>query len=244
MKRSVVMVAAAVAGLLTGCGSDSTKPPLHQLALQVRADWDFFPKSLDEVGFTYDVTLSQFAKSSGGNVTCDKIPESLTVSGLGQMLPLNLDADGCVYTHVTIGPTLQPSTVVFTAEMDGKMIGQATFDGLTPGAMAALVSPAGGMVHAGDEIVIGPPPALPSSSTSAGVLFPLEQMPWPGTQTIASERLADGIHVVMPAFTGRAALAFIGSPFNPDAIVTCDGFAVCNSAPSFALGPVFVTEGM
>jgi hypothetical protein len=242
--RTVVLVAAAAAGVFSGCGSDSM-PPLHHVALDVRVSWSFRPKSVDEVGFVYTITLYQ-PTGAGSGPPCDNLPASLQVTGLGQTLPLTLNAVDCLYTSVITPPTLQPSPVVFTANLDGTMVGQATFDGLTPGAAASLVSPADGVVRVGDEVVISPPPSLPSNTLSLGDVFPLEEVPWPGPQTISSEevRLADGIHIKMPAFTGRAAVAFEGSPFLPDPTVNCDGFAVCTATPSDVLGPVFVTGGI
>jgi hypothetical protein len=55
---------------------------------------------------------------------------------------------------LTVGPSLQPlSTATITVEQDGKMVAQAMTSALTPGAGATLVSPADGIVHAGDEVV-------------------------------------------------------------------------------------------
>jgi hypothetical protein len=149
-------------------------------------------------------------------------------------------------TEFTTSPTLQPSTFIVTAEQDGKMIAQATYDGLTPGATASLASPASGMVHAGDDVVVVPPPQLPSSAVSVGSVFPLEGDPWPGSQYTAGlpDRQPDGVHTQMPVFSGRAALVVRGSPFDPGATISCEGFYSCIGTASNMLGPVFVTETM
>ena len=96
------------------------------------------------------------------------------------------------------------------------MIAQATYDGLTPGVAASLASPADGMVHAGDDVVVTPPPELPSSQVLLGSILPLEGDPWRPQDIPGSlERRPDGVHATMPVFSGRAALVLKGSPLDP-----------------------------
>jgi hypothetical protein len=232
-------VAAAVSAL-AGCGGDS-KPSLDRVALHVTAD--FQATAADQMGFVYSVWVSQFV---GPNQNmCPDLAPSLVITAGSQTLPLSVDKFNCLDAKLTTTPILQPSTFTVTAEQDGNMIAQATYEGLTPGAAASLASPADGMVHAGDDVVIAPPPELPSSQVLLGSILPLEGDPWRPQDIPGSlERRSDGIHATMPVFSGRAALVLKGSPLDPDSTVSCKGFYSCFGIASNWLGPVFVTETM
>ncbi len=234
-----VPVAATVCAL-AGCGSDS-KPSLDRVELYVSAD--FNATAADQMGFVYAVSVSQFV--SPNQNACPALAPSLVITAGDQTLPLNLDTFNCLNTKLTTSPILQPSTFTVTAEQDGKMIAQATYEGLTPGAAASLASPADGMVHAGDDVVVAPPPELPSSTVGLGSILPLEGDPWrPQFTAGIPDRRPDGVHTQMPVFSGRAALVLQGSPNDPDFTVTCEGFHSCLGAGSSWLGPVYVTETM
>ena len=56
-------------------------------------------------------------------------------------------------------------------------------------------------------------------------------------------READGVHAVVPAFSGRAAVTCSGMPYDPQPSYSCPGFDVCTANTDDTLGPVFVTEG-
>jgi hypothetical protein len=213
------------------------------LEVGIDVDWNWSAASADEVGFVYAIVVQQRKNS---DQSCDDLTASLQMSTFGQPLPLAWDADKCLDTQVASTPTMASSSVTITAEENGKMIAQGTFDDLLPGLSATLLTPADGVVHAGDEIVISPTPGLPSSQVAIGSVFPLDETPWPGSEYVADipTRSADGIHVHMPAFSGRAAVVLKGSPYAPQATVDCQGFAVCTGNASNALGPVFVTEVM
>jgi hypothetical protein len=243
VKRLAVRVIPLVAAVsaLGGCGSDS-KPSLDSVVLSVSAD--FKATAADQMGFVYTVSVEQVVGPYQN--ACPALAPSLVITAGDQTLPLNLDKFNCLNTTLTTSPILQPSTFTVTAEQDGKMIAQAPYDGLTPGAAASLASPANGMVHAGDDVVVAPPPQLPSSAVGFGLIIPLEGDPWPGGQYTVGipDRRPDGVHTQMPVFSGRAALILRGSPFDPDVMISCKGFDVCYGTASNLLGPVYVTETM
>ena len=242
MKRLAagVVVMAATVSALSGCGSEG-RVTLDRVDLYVSAE--FHATAADQIGFVYRVWFEQFPTLN--EMTCPALAPSLVVTAGNEMLPLDLDQFNCWNTKFTTSPILQPSTFTVTAEQDGKMIAQATYDGLTPGVAASLASPADGMVHAGDEVVVAPPPALPSSMLFSGYIYPLEGDPWrPQFTPGFADRRPDGVHTQMPAFSGRAALVILGSPIDPDFVVSCVGFNSCLGLASSFLGPVFVTGTM
>jgi hypothetical protein len=60
--------------------------------------------------------------------------------------------------------------------------------------------------------------------------------------TANAERRIDGLHVQVPAFSGRAVMAVWGTISSSlNAEVTCPGFAVCLAESADTLGPFFVT---
>lgn len=226
---------------LAGCGD--ARAPSPELNVGVGADWNWEATSVAEVGFVYALVVEQRKNSAG---VCDDLPSSLQVIAFGQPVPLSRDANNCVSATVAAAPTMASSSVIVTAEQDGKAIATGTFDDLIPGLGATLIAPTDGMVRAGDEIVIAATSGLPSSTPGPASVFPLDQTPWPGSPYIASRpvRYPDGVHTRMPAFSGRAAVVVRGTPYAPQATVNCEGFAVCTGKATNVLGPVFVTETM
>jgi hypothetical protein len=230
------------AALLAGCGVDAAPAPT--LELGVAADWLSSVTAADQVGYYFYVLLEQ--RTVAG--VCHPLPPSLQVTANGQEMPMTLDSNGCLNSQLTIGPLLQPppGVMVVAVEDGGRMVAQAMAGNLTPGVGAALAIPADGRVQAGDEIVILPPPALPSAQPSIASVFPLQQTPWPGVLYATSYpvRLADGIHFTLPSFEGQAAVVMRGTPLIPVPMLTCEGFAVCTAIATNTLGPVLVTESM
>ncbi len=89
-----------------------------------------------------------------------------------------------------------------------------------------------------------PPAALPTGEASFADIYPLDDATLAGralTPALAT-RLADGVHVLLPAFAGRAAVTFPGMPYLPQATYSCPGFAACVADADNTLGPVYVTE--
>ena len=66
-----------------------------------------------------------------------------------------------------------PVTVRY--EEDGRQIGEGVFSDLAPGTAATLTAPASGEARAGEQIVILPPPELPTSYAGYAVFFPLDE---------------------------------------------------------------------
>jgi hypothetical protein len=234
-------VAAAVSAL-AGCGANATSRPT--LSVGISVDWNWNAPSAAEVGYVYALVVQQQTNKDG---TCDDLPPSLQVFAFGLPLPLARDANDCVGAQVTTPPSMGSPSVTVTAVQDGDTIASGTWDNLIPGLGATLVSPADGMVHAGDEVVITATPGLPSSLPGPGWVFPLEETPWPGSEyvlDIPPKRFADGIHFHMPVFSGRGAVVLKGTPYFTEPTVNCAGFVSCVGDATNALGPVFVTETM
>jgi hypothetical protein len=237
---AVGVVVGVLAAVLVGCGADQAAPP--QLSLGASATWHSAPAV--SLGYTVAVVfLQQPAQGASG---CAALPESTRIRVNGAEIASSLDSSGCLDTSMSLGPYLQVPAITVEVEERGELIGQARFDQLAPGAAASLTVPADGQVRAGDEIVVVPPPELPTSVPSTGTLCPLDPASHGGTSSCVPlgrslERLADGLHASMPAFTGRAAVFFAGTPSVPDARFSCSGFAACVAIADGTLGPLFVT---
>jgi hypothetical protein len=142
---------------------------------------------------------------------------------------------------VKLGPFVQDQTVTVNVEEGGRIVGEAVFDGLTPGTAATLTSPADGQLHAGDDIVVRPVPELPADSPEA-VFYLLDAPVWkPWGISVEPERLMDGVHVTAPAFTGRAVLVVLFAGISSFSTTSCQGFAICKRWADSTLGPFFVT---
>jgi len=236
---AISLAAAAIA--LAGCGANDIPRPA--LSVGIGVDWNWGAASADQLGYVYALVVRQGQKSDG---TCDDLPPSLRVFAFGQPVPLTRDATNCLGAELSTTPTMISSSVTVTAEQDGGTIATGAWDNLIPGLGATLVSPADGVVQAGDEVVITPTPGLPTSTDGLGWVFPLEETPWRGSVFLAGQptRSADGIHVKMPVFSGRGAVVLKGTPYFTEPTVNCAGFAACVGDATNALGPVFVTETM
>jgi hypothetical protein len=194
-----------------------------------------------EAGYQLAVLFRQAQRSPGS--TCSRLPEDLRLLVADQEVPAAFDDDGCLNTAV-VSATVPSLGTVTVDVMDGdETLAHAEFEGLTPGAGARLAVPADGQVRAGDEIVIVPPPELPTGRANLAYFYPLED------ESVAveliplnrAERHADGVHVRVPAFTGRAAVIVWGMPYVPQPTFTCPGFDFCVADADHTLGPVFVT---
>jgi hypothetical protein len=225
--------------MLAGCGVERPDPP--HLSLGASATWHSTAASLG-----YSVALVFLQQPAQGESSCAALPEStrLRVNGADISSGASLDSSGCLDTSVSLGPYLQVPSLDVEVEENGAVVAEGWFDQLAPGGAATLAVPADGQVRAGDEIVVVPPPELATSVPSTGSLCPLDQAPPAGgclPLGLSLERLADGLHATMPAFTGRAAVFFAGTPPAPDAQLSCSGFASCIAIADGTLGPVFVT---
>jgi hypothetical protein len=234
-----------IAASLIGCGDDPGPP---DVSVTLAAHWSTTPATREALGFTFEISLRQRTVSN----RCPDLPASARFTVDGQeVTPLTRDADtGCLFVEVSRGPTLEwedhPITVRY--EAGGGLVAEALYERLTPGTSAVLAVPADGQARAGDEILVVPPPELPTSSPSYPSFYPLDpsaDATWLPSGLYALEpavRLGDGIHTKVPPMTGRIALVFASQPWAPDPMVSsCRGFAYCGAVPSGFVGPVFLT---
>ena len=240
---AIVALAFAWACGLCGCGGDNTSRPL--LSVGAAATWSWTASTPADVGYTALVLFLEVVPL--GATGCSALPASARLFVNGQDFAPAVDDTGCVKTPITIGPSPTVGTVTVEVHDGTEVVSHGEFDNLAPGGGATLAVPADGMVHAGDEIVVVPPAGLPTGmlANTFGVFYPLEDAAtWTptGLPVTGATRLADGVHVKVPAFVGRAAVVFHGMPYVPDATFSCSGFAVCTAMPDNTLGPVFVTE--
>jgi hypothetical protein len=233
--------AAAIAALacLAGCDGDG------RTALSVGAAAQFQVQAGPPraVGYQVAVVIEQVTPS--GAAGCPHLPSDLHLLVNGADVPPVFDpSSGCLLTNTALPLSPQVGTVTVDA-MDGdRSLGHAEFSGLAPGGAATLAVPADGMVHAGDEVVIVPPPDLPTPSAGPAEVYPLDDTTvssqlYPSQQ---ADREADGMHLVVPAFSGRAALVFTGTPYVLMPTYSCPGFDICTASADNTVGPVFVTE--
>jgi hypothetical protein len=231
--------------LVSGCGDVTDPPP--DLTIGAGADWNWSPTTSEEVGYYLFVVLLQRPTARSDNSkSCRTVSPSLRVTANDHEMPLVRAAGSCLDSSLVLGPFMAPPPLIVEVLDGGRNVGGAMFGNLAPGAGATLASPANGLVHADDELVIVPPSALPSSFVYSGIegsIYPLDQTPWPGTMQVSGmpDRQPDGVHVRVPAFTGHAALVLKGSPVTPTPMFSCDGFAICTAMATNALGPVFIT---
>jgi hypothetical protein len=228
---------AALVGLLASCGASS--PGFPYFYVTAAAGWPAQIDSVQAFGYRVDVKVT---KKMDGDGNCNQIPEGVRVLVDGVEASFGPDAAaGCMEAKLTLGPFLQSHAVTALVERDGETVGHASFDGLLPGLGAVLLRPADGQIQAGDDIVVRPLPELPAESAIAH-FYPLDGPSWIGAGTYAvTARLLDGVHVLAPAFSGRAWLA-VGTSDAASAEVSCQGFAACSGTAAAVLGPFLVTE--
>ncbi len=233
--------AAAVAAFASAAGCDGGST---DLALSVGAAAQFQAQAGPPraVGYQVAVVIEQVA---GGPKGCPKVPADLHLLVNGSETPTTFDSSsGCLQTSWTSALSAQVGTVTVDA-MDGDAtVGHAEFSGLAPGGAATLAVPADGAVQAGDEVVVVPPADLPTAYVGAAYVYALDDttVGWSTLPGRLADREADGIHVVVSAFSGRGALAFTGMPYVPLPTYSCPGFDFCTANADDTVGPVFVTE--
>jgi hypothetical protein len=242
LTSSGVVPALAAAAALAGCGEDPATP---RMFVSLYADWNDSPANAQAFGYTLTATLSQ--KSDAGLCAAPPAPVRFTIDDEEVARPDPDPVSGCIDFSVGFGPTLEARpTVTVRYELDGRLIATATFHRMMPGLDAMLAVPADGQVRAGDEVVVVPPPELPTSSPYARfyALDEAQASSWVSEGVFPAERelrLLDGIHVKVPPLAGRVALVFDGLASFLEADVTCDGFAACSGEPAAIVGPVYLT---
>ena len=143
LRRSPPLVA-AVACVLGSCSDGG--PERRDFSVGVAAEWTRSPATADQLG--YSILVGVVQRQEGGS--CPKIPASTRILVNGTEAPLSPDAQsapGCQQAGVELGPFFQDQTVTVNVEEDGRLTGEAVFDGLTPGTAATLTSPTDGQVH-------------------------------------------------------------------------------------------------
>jgi hypothetical protein len=245
--RSWTAPALAVGALaaLAGCGADAARPP-PEMFVAVAARWDDAPATQEAFGASLITTVRQRRVAN----RCDPLPAPVRFTIDGQEAgPSDADpVSGCFDFSVTFGPTPAPrDTVTVSYESEGAVLATAAFSGLAPGLKAALAVPADGQVRAGDEVVVVPPPELPTSSPGVPRFYPLDAgqaSSWVADGVRPAEpaaRLPDGIHVKVPPLVGRVALVVDGTGLYLGADVSCDGFGACAGSAANVVGPVYLT---
>jgi hypothetical protein len=222
-----------------GCGDDGRA----QLAVGVQARFQSGEGPPRTAGYWLVMLIDQVVSSA--HPQCPKLPSTLRLQVNDTDVTPAYDADtGCLSTSVILGPAPKFGTVTVDAQDGDGLRAHAQFDGLTPGGDAALAAPVDGIVHAGDDVVVVPPPALSTSGPTAGYVYPLDDTSVSSQLLPAGppDRRADGLHMTMPAFSGRAAVTFTGMPFVTLPTYSCPGFDACIANSDTTLGPVFVTE--
>ena len=235
--------AAVIAALACLAGCDGDGRTELGLSVGVAAQFQAQEGPPRAVGYQVAIVIEQVASS--GATGCPHLPGDLHLLVNGTEAPAAYDpSSGCLLTTVT--PDLTPQVGPITVDaLDGdRALGHAEFSGLAPGGGATLAVPADGTVQAGDEVVVVPPPDLSTSFVGSAFVYALDDttVAWSQFPTQLADREADGIHLVVPAFSGRAAITFLGMPYVPLPTYSCPGFDICTANADSTVGPVFVTE--
>ena len=223
------------------CGGDGRT----ELALSVGAAAAFQVEDGPPRTAGYQLAIVIEQVQSAARPTCPKLPTSLRLLvNDTDVAPAFDPSTGCLLTTATPGLYAKIGTVTVDVQDGDRVLGHAQFDGLTPGGDATLAVPADGTVHAGDEIVVVPAPTLSTASASGAFVYPLDDTTVSAKliPPVPADRRGDGVHLVMPAFSGRAAITFIGMPYLTIPTYSCPGFDICTADADTTLGPVFVTE--
>ena len=236
----IPLVVAAL--LIIGCDGDGSE----SLALSVGATAQFQTQDGPPraVGYQLAVVIEQVQTSF--RPSCPSVPSTVQLLANDTEVPPAFDpSTGCLNTAVTLGLFPQIGAVTVDAKDGAQLLAHAEFDGLAPGGGATLAVPADGQVQAGDEIVVVPTSGLPTGEATFADFYPLDDT------TVSAKlyppqlpvRQADGLHVLVPVFSGRAAVTFGGMPYVPLPSYSCPGFDICTANADNTLGPVSVTEG-
>jgi len=244
--KTVSIPLACLATLPLGCSDDAlpadTSPVLY---VSATCSWNRAATSVAELGRSTHVVIDQTSRGNGGN--CAPLPASTRVIVNGEPLGWGYDAETqCLKGDQTFAMAADGQSVAIEVEQDGSVIAQMQANAMAPGTKARLAAPSDGIVHPGGEILVVPPTELPSSYITIPGFYPLESGTFDAyglNPPAASTRLADGIHVPVPTFVGRAAFVAVGTPpYVPGLVTTCDGFIECNATADNMLGPLYVTE--
>lgn len=192
-----------------GCEDEPALPPEFDIAASAR--WSQEAATPEAVGYTITVSLTQRQQDDG---SCRPAAPSTRLTVDNVEVPLSrAPVTLCTKGELVAGPFLQDQILTARLEWDGRAIAEVNFDGLMPGTAARLVTPVDGRVRAGDELIIVPPPELPTSFLGGARFYFLDEPTWrPAGERMPEfpRRLLDGIHLTVPQFTGRAILVMDG----------------------------------
>lgn len=242
LDRWVSLIGLGLGCVTHGCGDEPL--PVPDFGIAASAVWSNEPAGPDALGYTMFLLTTQLKSEEG---LCRRASASTRLTINDVDVPLVRDpATRCLEGRLAVGPLLQDHPPTFSArlEEDGRPVAEALFDDLLPGTTARLVSPADGRVKAGDELVIIPPQALPTSEAWGSRFYFMDAPDWQPLGVAAPtppRRLLDGIHVEVPAFTGRAVLIIRGMPFFISPEISCPGFALCTATVATTVGPILLT---
>jgi hypothetical protein len=237
----------AAAAALAGCAGASEPP---KVSVTVAAEWNAAPTSQQAFGFTLSLAVNQWRRAQAG-CTAQLAPVRFTINDEAVGLTRPDPNTRCIDFTVALGPMPDvPEAVTVRYETEGRLLAMAAYHRLAPGPAAVLAAPADGQVRAGDEVVVVPPPELPTSLPTDARFYPLdpaEAARWPQYGVLPEmlpTRLPDGIHVKVPPvppLAGRVALVITGPVFDNQADVACDGFGACQGTTATVVGPVYLT---
>jgi hypothetical protein len=224
-------------GGIAGCSDKENDMPGFSVGIE--AEWNSDPKSQADVGVIYSLVVTQFEQHS----QCGAFPPSTEVWANDMSLSLvpSPNDPGCSWAAIKMGPFLKDQDVTVQVREGTRVVAEANYQKLTPGTAAALEGTTGENLHAGDQFVVRPIPDLPGESGLA-TFYALDEPDWnPYRSTAMPVRMMDGLHITVPAFTGRAIFVVwnTGTYLVPE--ITCQGFAVCMGKASNALGPFLVS---
>jgi hypothetical protein len=234
--RRVLPAVLVAAALCAGC--DQENEPVY-FGAGAKAEWSKSPASVDRMGYTIAVAVLQMRR---GDDTCVALPSSTRVLINGQETALAAkDETGCMEGGQILGPLLHDQSVTVMVEQSGQATATATFNNLLPGTAATMSGPS--ELHAGDDIVIRPVPDIPDAQMGLASFYLLDDPIWRSTGALGDvQRQRDGLHVKVPAFTGRAVFTVWNTHCDIGASeASCPGFDVCFAECAGALGPFFVT---
>ena len=238
----VVFVCAAGALSFTGgCGGDD--PPPLNMDLVVTADWHDEPSFADQIGYELSVEAHLWERGS----TCAPLPDlRWMVDGVEWAVGPIGACESWIDTDVR--PVTPGATTVVQLLSGDRVVGEATYSGLFPGAgTTSVLSPPEGRVRMGETLVVSAPAGWRSGDGRVSVyvnwLDPAPSVP-PFRSYANGTVTADGtaVEIVAPMITGRA-LVTLQSLSPTDSITTdaCTGFAVCRALPSTnVVGPVAI----
>jgi hypothetical protein len=236
LRAALLAVVAAASG---GCGD--ARP---DIVIQVGGFWNDNPSTVAETGYRLGVDVGYPDRHEG----CFSLSPNLRVQ-VNELEATPTFVSDCQWDSLTyLGPFDQNGT--FTVRwLDGdRVLGEAEFTNLIPGADARLVTPsAGTQVKVGDPVAVTLP-LPPVSPTAVYAEFYWLDMPpaAPPFHTFVNGTLSDDktvFQVAAPAVIGRAAVV-LKTVYTPDDLPTvrsCTGFLDCFALPDHeTVGPVYV----